>query len=88
VSEALLAQARRRLPTSVATRADLRELELHASFDAIACRGVLNDLVDDENRDAVLIGFAAIYVVAVCSCSTFVTSRPQNDTSAGATWRR
>ena len=57
-SEALLAQARRRLPSALAIRADLRELELDARFDAIACRGVLNDFVDDEDRDAVLAGFA------------------------------
>ena len=57
-SEALLAQARRRVPTAAAVRTDLRKLDLHASFDAIACRGVLNDLVDDEDRDAVLGAFA------------------------------
>lgn len=56
-SETLLAQARRRLPAAAATRADLRELELRASFDGIACRGVMNDFVDDEDRDAVFIGF-------------------------------
>lgn len=57
-SEALLAQARHRVPTAEAARADLRKLDLHASFDAIACRGVLNDLIDDEDRDAVLGAFA------------------------------
>jgi 2-polyprenyl-3-methyl-5-hydroxy-6-metoxy-1,4-benzoquinol methylase len=57
-SAALLDQARRRLPTAAATRADLCELDLHASFDAIACRGVLNDFIDDKDRDAVLVGFA------------------------------
>jgi ubiquinone/menaquinone biosynthesis C-methylase UbiE len=57
-SEPLLAQARRRLPTAAASHADLRNLELHASFDAIACRGVLNDFVDDNDRDTVLVGLA------------------------------
>ncbi|CAA9529745.1 MAG: hypothetical protein AVDCRST_MAG85-3563 [uncultured Solirubrobacteraceae bacterium] len=56
---ALLAQARARVPDAPATLADLRSLDLGASFDVIACRGVLNDVVEDDGRQAVLDRFAA-----------------------------
>ena len=58
-SEALLAQARARLPSVSAHLADLRSLSLGRSFDVIACRGVLNDIIEDRDREAVLRAFAA-----------------------------
>lgn len=39
-------------------RADLRTLDLGARFAVVACRGVLNDVLDDRDRDAVLAAFA------------------------------
>lgn len=55
----LLALASARLPGAPAVVADLASLALSRRFDVIACRGVLNDIVDDDDRDAVLRGFAA-----------------------------
>jgi glycine/sarcosine N-methyltransferase len=56
---ALLGQARARLPGAPAHLADLRTLDLGRVFDAITCRGVLNDVVGDDDRQAVLDRFAA-----------------------------
>jgi SAM-dependent methyltransferase len=39
-------------------RADLRRLDLGFRFSVVACRGVLNDMVEDRDRDATLEGFA------------------------------
>ena len=57
-SPTLLELARGRLPGAVAVLGDLRTLQLGASFDAVVCRGVLNDLIDDGDRESVLQVFA------------------------------
>lgn len=61
-SSELLALARRR-PVEATARVrfepgDLLALPTSAEFDAIVCRGVLNDLVEPAEREAVLGGFA------------------------------
>jgi SAM-dependent methyltransferase len=38
---------------------DLRDLSVHGPVDAVLCRGVLNDVLDDHDRDTILAGFAA-----------------------------
>ncbi|MFD2078730.1 Methyltransferase domain-containing protein [Actinopolymorpha cephalotaxi] len=58
-SPELLSQAVERLPGADAQVADLRELNLGRRYDGIVCRGVLNDLIRDEDRQAVLDNFAA-----------------------------
>ncbi|NHA70271.1 class I SAM-dependent DNA methyltransferase [Phycicoccus flavus] len=58
-SPRLLALARRRCPDAPATVGDVCALGLHESADAVACRGVLNDLLTDEERSAALSSFAA-----------------------------
>lgn len=58
-SEALLEQARRRRPSARAVRARLEDLELAEAFDAVVCRGVLNDIVEDRARGRVFERFAA-----------------------------
>ena len=55
----LLDRARSRLPGAPAHRVDLRSLALGTAFDVIACRGVLNDVVEDGDRQAVLDRFHA-----------------------------
>jgi SAM-dependent methyltransferase len=57
-AEALLVQARQRLPEARALLGDLSELKLNREIDVVACRGVLNDVIDDADRDAVLAAFA------------------------------
>jgi SAM-dependent methyltransferase len=63
-SERLLAIARRRCPGSRAYRIDICAPnvagQVHGQFEAITCRGVLNDLVLDAERDAALESFAAL----------------------------
>ena len=39
-------------------RADLRTLDLGSVFDVVACRGVLDEVLEDRDRDAVLEAFA------------------------------
>lgn len=52
---ALLEQARERLPGAVARLGDLAALDLSDEpVDAVTCRGVLNDLIAGDERDAVL----------------------------------
>lgn len=58
-ARALLDQARSRLPDVPAHLADLRTLSLGVAFDAITCRGVLNDVLADPDRQAVVDRFAA-----------------------------
>ncbi|MEQ7011131.1 class I SAM-dependent methyltransferase [Actinopolymorpha sp. B17G11] len=58
-SAELLSQAADRLPRANARVADLRELELGRHYDAIVCRGVLNDMISDVERQAVLNSFAS-----------------------------
>jgi ubiquinone/menaquinone biosynthesis C-methylase UbiE len=63
-SSALLAEARRR-PVDASARVrfepgDLLALPGGAAFDAIVCRGVLNDLVEPAERAAVFAAFARV----------------------------
>ena len=58
-SAAMLALAAARLPAAPAVVADLATLDLGARFDVVSSRGVLNDVVEDAARDAVLASFAA-----------------------------
>lgn len=61
-SPALLAEALRRSPDAVAQvrfePGDLLALPAGSGFDAIVCRGVLNDLVETAERAAVFAAFA------------------------------
>ncbi len=57
-SASLLAVARARLPQAPAHHADLCTLDLGTRYDAITCRGVLNDLLDDADRDAAVAALA------------------------------
>ena len=59
-SARLLDLARRRCPGSPAHEADLCTLDLPRHFDAVVCRGVLNDLVTDAERDAAVASFARV----------------------------
>lgn len=54
----MIEQAAARLPGAPAHLTDLATMALGVRFDAIACRGVLNDVVGDEARQAVLDRFA------------------------------
>jgi SAM-dependent methyltransferase len=53
-SASLLEQALRQLPDAEAHHGDLAALRLDQPVDAVTCRGVLNDVVEDRARDAVL----------------------------------
>ena len=59
-AEHLLAIARLRCPSARAYLADLCTLRTPATYDAVTCRGVLNDLVTDEERDAAIHTLAAL----------------------------
>ncbi|MGW7684748.1 class I SAM-dependent methyltransferase [Kribbella sp. NPDC054772] len=59
-SSRLLAIASSRCPDSRVHQADVCGPNLRESFEAITCRGVLNDLVLDEERDAALRSFAGL----------------------------
>lgn len=59
-SEKLLEIAQRRCVGAPAYRTDICAPALSQDFDAITCRGVLNDLVADEERDAALASFARL----------------------------
>ena len=59
-SENLLAQAAARCPEANAIHADLCRLVLDSSYQGVTCRGVLNDIINDGDRDAVLRGFAGL----------------------------
>ncbi|WP_405058734.1 class I SAM-dependent methyltransferase [Kribbella sp. NBC_01505] len=56
----LLAIAADRCPGSRAVRADICAPALAETFDAITCRGVLNDLVEDAERDQALSFFGEL----------------------------
>lgn len=49
-SARLLSVAARRCPSARAFLADLCEMTLPSTYDAVTCRGVLNDMVTDEER--------------------------------------
>lgn len=53
-SEELLAHAARRMPAARRLRVDLCDFEVGRSYEAVTCRGVLNDMVGDGERDGVL----------------------------------
>jgi SAM-dependent methyltransferase len=57
-SASLLAQVRARLPHAPAHHVDLCALDLGTRYDAITCRGVLNDLLHDQDREAAIAAFA------------------------------
>ncbi|WP_165555849.1 class I SAM-dependent methyltransferase [Kribbella pittospori] len=59
-SPRLLTIASSRCPGSSAHQTDICAPKLRETFEAIMCRGVLNDLVLDEERDAALGSFAAL----------------------------
>ena len=58
-SERLLAIAQRRCPGSPTYHSDICSPGITGQFDAITCRGVLNDLVHDDERVAALEAFGA-----------------------------
>jgi SAM-dependent methyltransferase len=51
-SPELLAVARERVPDARFEEGELRDWSPGAPFDAVLCRGVLNDLISDEDREA------------------------------------
>ncbi len=53
-SERLLAQAMARNPAALALHADLCALPVRATYQAVTCRGVLNDMITDAERATVL----------------------------------
>ena len=57
-SPALLAQAAARNPASRALHADLCRFTAGTAYQAVTCRGVLNDMTTGAERDAVLRAFA------------------------------
>jgi SAM-dependent methyltransferase len=57
-SQRLLAQAASRNPSTLAVHADLCALTVSRKYQAVTCRGVLNDMTTDTERDAVLRAFA------------------------------
>jgi SAM-dependent methyltransferase len=56
VSEPLLAQAASRNPAALALHADLCALAVSRRYQAVTCRGVLNDMTTEAERDAALRG--------------------------------
>src|SRR4051812_27023919 len=62
LSAPLLAEAREqtRRGSVALVRATILALPFKTQFDALLCRGVLNDLVDDESRARVFISFAGV----------------------------
>jgi SAM-dependent methyltransferase len=59
-SAPLLAIARRRCPAARAYLADLCNLEIPTRYDAVTCRGVLNDMVTDRERSAAIRALAKV----------------------------
>jgi SAM-dependent methyltransferase len=57
-SARLLAQAAARNPSARALRVDLCTFATETAYQAVMCRGVLNDMTTDTERDAVLRAFA------------------------------
>jgi SAM-dependent methyltransferase len=53
-SHELLARASERCPGARALLVDLCTLDLRCEYDAVACRGVLNDMTADEERESVI----------------------------------
>lgn len=59
-SLSLLAQATSRNPAALALHVDLCLLSVSTPYQAVTCRGVLNDMTTDAERDAVLRAFAGV----------------------------
>ena len=57
-AQVLLEQAVARVPSAQVLLGDLAALSLEEEADVVACRGVLNGVLADEHRDAVLAAFA------------------------------
>ncbi|GAA5010333.1 methyltransferase domain-containing protein [Actinopolymorpha pittospori] len=58
-SKELLRQAALRCPSARALHVDLCSFRPESLYQAVVCRGVLNDMTTDDERDAVLRAFAA-----------------------------
>jgi SAM-dependent methyltransferase len=58
-SAELLARAAERCPASRALLVDLCALKLPAEYDAVTCRGVLNDMITDDDREAAIASLTA-----------------------------
>lgn len=59
-SAELLAVASARCPEAPAHLDDLRDPRLRGPFDVLTCRGVLNDLLEDDDRDAAVLSSARL----------------------------
>ena len=59
-SAELLAQAAARTPGAQSLHVDLCALDVGTEYQAVTCRGVLNDMITDVERDAVLRSFAGV----------------------------
>lgn len=57
-SRELLARAARRCPTAAGFLVDLCAMELPPVYGAVTCRGVLNDMTTDEERDSAVASLA------------------------------
>lgn len=55
----LLDQAAKRCPAARRYQADLCSLDVGSPYQAVTCRGVLNDMITDAERDAVLVSLAS-----------------------------
>ena len=81
-SEALIAIARKRCPDAPAVVTDLCEPAVAGTFDAVIARGVLNDLLTDDERSNALDAFARLTRsggVLVLDVREAATSQPRAD---------
>lgn len=84
----LLSIARRRCPASPVWRADLTTLRTPERFAAVTCRGVLNDLLSDADRQAALDALVACLHpggVLICDVREVSTSSVRADGTARVT---
>jgi SAM-dependent methyltransferase len=58
-SKELLSQAAQRCPTARALLIDLCAMELPPAYDAVTCRGVLNDMTTDDERESAIASLIA-----------------------------
>ena len=56
----------------------------HERYQAILCRGVLNDILDDGERDAVFAALAKALAPAACSLWTCATGAPRSSARAAS----